>query len=184
MTLCHDIEFHTWETVRFIFDEKEKKIIPKKTGAFTQIPLKPAWAITIHKAQGKTFEKVFLDLGAGAFAEGQTYVALSRCISLEGLILASPLELNDVFVNEQVKEFMSFTYRQNEEEFILNAIRRLRTENYKGIHVVYSGFNKEFREYFNADPVEAVKKLERKGVVVTRPVKGGVMLYIAEEYER
>ncbi len=210
----HDVGFHTWETVRFIFDEEEQKIIPKKIGGFTQIPIKPAWAITIHKAQGKTFEKVFMDLGAGSFAEGQTYVALSRCKALAGLKLASPLMIDDVFVNEKVKDFMSFTHGQknetsssktkqnptqkqtnpstntilkseeklSEEEFVLNAIKNLRTGNYKGIHVVYSGFNKAFREYFDADPVESVKKLEKNGVVVTRPVKGGVMLYNSKEY--
>ena len=70
------IEQFTWETVRFIFDEEEQKIIPTIVGSFTQIPAKPAWAMTIHKAQGKTFEKLFVDLGTGAFAEGQTYVAL------------------------------------------------------------------------------------------------------------
>lgn len=210
----HDVGSHAWETVRFIFDEEEQKIIPTKIGGFTQIPIKPAWTMTIHKAQGKTFEKVFIDLGAGAFAEGQTYVALSRCKALAGLKLASPLMLHDVFVNEKVRDFMSFTHGQikatihsepkpkltqklintptntnlksgeklSEEEFVLNAIKNLRTKKYKGIHVVYSGFNEAFRKYFDADPIESVKKLEEKGVVVTRPVKGGVMLYDSNEY--
>lgn len=216
---------HTWETVRFVFDEEEQKIIPKKIGGFTQIPAKPAWAMTIHKAQGKTFEKVFIDLGSGAFAAGQTYVALSRCKSLQGLKLATPLVLDDVFVNEQVREFMSFAHGETQtrpvaverqttqgrpslrsrnspapltqtrpnpsdakklshQEFTLQAIKKLRTGDYKGIHVVYSGFNKAFRDYFGSDPVEAVKKLEEKGVVVTHPVRGGVMLYDARESQR
>lgn len=210
----HDVGLHAWETVRFIFDEEEQKIISTKIGGFTQIPIKPAWAMTIHKAQGKTFEKVFMDLGAGAFAEGQAYVALSRCKALAGLKLASPLMLHDVFVNQKVRDFMSFSHGQikataqsqpklkltqkqmstpvktnlksgeklSEEEFVINAIKNLRTKKYKGIHVVYSGFNKAFREYFDADPIESVKILEEKGVVVTRPVKGGVMLYDSKEY--
>lgn len=212
-----EVGVHTWETVRFVFDEEEQKIIPKKVGGFTQIPVKPAWAMTIHKAQGKTFEKVFMDLGAGAFAEGQTYVALSRCKSLEGLKLASPLMLQDVFVNDQVSEFMSFAHESNKkpqtkktletqptakvakaetavvsavrkpignltkEEFVLQAIEKLRTKNYKGIHVVYSGFNEAFREYFNEDPIQCVSYLEKQGLVVTHPVKGGVMLYNAND---
>src|SRR3989344_484613 len=212
-----EVGVHTWETVRFVFDEEEQKIIPKKVGGFTQIPVKPAWAMTIHKAQGKTFEKVFMDLGTGAFAEGQTYVALSRCKSLEGLKLASPLMMQDVFVNDQVSEFMSFAHESNKkpqtkktletqpktkvakaetivisavkkptgnlskEEFILQAIEKLRTKNYKGIHVVYSGFNEAFREYFNEDPIQCVSELEKQGLVVTHPVKGGVMLYNAND---
>ena len=205
-----DVVQHSWETARFVFDEEEQKILAKKVGSFTQIPIKPAWAMTIHKAQGKTFEKVFLDLGAGAFAEGQTYVALSRCKTLEGLRLASPLMLDDVFVNENVRKFMSFTHSKNEtiatpqskkkvvkkpaiktdtslggeltkEEFVLQAVKKLRTGNFKGIHVVYSGFNEAFREYFNDDPVKFVKELEEKGIVSTRPVRGGVMLYVSSE---
>lgn len=214
------VESHSWETVKFIFDEEEQKIIPKKVGGFSQIPVKPAWAMTIHKAQGKTFEKVFIDLGAGAFAEGQTYVALSRCKTLEGLKLASPLMMDDVFVNEKVSEFMSFAHTSgqkprtksatarketvkkprtekvienksveqdnkelSEEEFVLQAIKKLRTKNYKGIHVVYSGFNEAFREYFNEDPIEYVSALEKEGIVATHPVKGGVMLYDANDVE-
>lgn len=214
-----EVSQHTWEKVRFIFDEEERKIVPTKVGGFTQIPVKPAWAMTIHKAQGKTFEKVFMDLGAGAFAEGQTYVALSRCKNLEGLKLASPLALHDVFVNEKVSEFMSFAHGNKakprtrpiepakvatipraqaipataisqedttevpKKDFVLQAIKKLRVKNYKGIHVVYSGFNEAFRDYFGEDPIGYVKRLEEEGVVVTRPVKGGVMLYDAAEFQ-
>ena len=212
-----EVGTHTWETIRFVYDEEEEKIIPKKIGGFTQLPVKPAWAMTIHKAQGKTFDKVFTDLGAGAFAEGQTYVALSRCKSLEGLKLASPLMLHDVFVNEKVSDFMSFAHSGNQkprtkntseteaaapgvkqelkaksvktksgktlskEEFVLQAISKLRTKKYKGIHAVYSGFNKAFREYFDEDPVECVSELEKQGLVVTHPVRGGVMIYNSKD---
>ena len=212
-----EIDSHSWETVRFIFDEEEQKIIPKVVGSFSQIPVKPAWAMTIHKAQGKTFEKLFIDLGTGAFAEGQAYVALSRCKSLEGLKLASPLMLHDVFVNEKVREFMSFANPQalekkaapkpkrkppnsqydmgfeeteklgksidllSKEEFVLQSIKELRTKNYRGIHAVYSGFNDAFRKRFNEDPVEFIKKLEKRGVVSTHLVRGGVMLYDAKD---
>lgn len=210
------IDQFTWETVRFIFDEEEQKIIPTIVGSFSQIPAKPAWAMTIHKAQGKTFEKLFVDLGTGAFAEGQTYVALSRCKTLDGLKLASPITIDDIFVNEQVRQFMSFSrsdvsaietdlkhLRQPEnlelnlvggeqndanladisskEEFVLASIKRLRKKGYRGIHVVYSGFNDQFRKKFKADPIEFVNNLEKRGVVVTHLVKGGVMLYDARD---
>lgn len=212
-----EIAPHTWETVRFIYDEEEGKIVPTKVGSFTQIPVKPAWAMTIHKAQGQTFDKVFIDLGAGAFAEGQTYVALSRCKTLEGLRLAAPLLKEDVFINPQVRKFMSFAYGKTAEptgpaktpakeaargtpplgadkrpsepkaqklshaEFVIQEIKRRRTGNYKGIHAVFSGFNEAFRDYFNEDPVKATEDLAKRGVIIVKPSRGGVILYDANE---
>ena len=76
-------------------------------GSFIQYPLKPAWAITIHKSQGQTFERVHIDLGRGAFAHGQTYVALSRCTSLEGITLGAPIRPRDVLVDDRVRAFMA-----------------------------------------------------------------------------
>ena len=69
----------------------------------------------------------------------------------------------------------------SEHEFIIRAIKKLRKPPYKGIHSVYSGFNKAFKDYFNVNPVEATTRLAQEGKIVTRPVKGGVMLYIPEE---
>ncbi len=69
----------------------------------------------------------------------------------------------------------------SKEEFVVRAIGKLRKPPYKGIHSVYSGFYNAFRQYYNEDPVPVVKTLESKGVVVTKPVKGGVMIYIASE---
>jgi hypothetical protein len=69
----------------------------------------------------------------------------------------------------------------SEHEFVIRAIKRLRKPPYKGIHSVYSGFNKAFKDYFNVNPVEATTRLAQEGKIVTRPVKGGVMLYIPEE---
>lgn len=75
-------------------------------GTFTQYPLRLAWAVTIHKGQGKTFDKVIVDFGRGTFAHGQAYVALSRCTSLEGLVLRVPLEERHIRINKNVTEFM------------------------------------------------------------------------------
>jgi len=69
----------------------------------------------------------------------------------------------------------------SEEEFVLRAIRRLRKPPYKGIHSVYSGFNQAFKEHFGKNPVEVTKKMAEEGKIFTRPVRGGVMLYLAEE---
>lgn len=102
-----DVGRYRWERVRFVYDEEEGKIKSEVVGSFTQFPMKLAWAVTIHKGQGKTFDKIVVDFGAGTFAAGQAYVALSRCRSLEGLTLKSPLEERHIFLDEQVSAFMN-----------------------------------------------------------------------------
>lgn len=102
---------HTWEMFQFTLDKKTQKINTKNTGSFTQYPFKLAWAVTIHKAQGKTFDRVFIDLSSGTFAHGQLYVALSRCRTLEGLQLKRPIEQKDIILDNRVVEFLA-TFRQ------------------------------------------------------------------------
>ena len=87
-------------------DEEKGKIIEKTLGTYTQFPLALAWAITIHKSQGKTLERVIIDLGTGAFAAGQLYVALSRCKSLEGIALKQEVLDADIRCDAEVVEFM------------------------------------------------------------------------------
>lgn len=95
-----------WEILKYKPGEKDPTQIETETiGTFKQFPLKLAWAVTIHKAQGKTFDKVIIDLGRGAFEHGQTYVALSRCRTLEGIVLRQPLQPRDVMTDERVVEF-------------------------------------------------------------------------------
>ncbi len=97
---------HTWTIYRSGYDRATNTLDQEKLGSFTQVPLKLAWAVTIHKSQGKTFDRVTIDLGDGAFTTGQTYVALSRCRSLDGLALRRPVRLQDIRVDGSVVEFM------------------------------------------------------------------------------
>ena len=97
---------HTWEMFQFTLDKQSQKIDSKTVGTFTQYPLKLAWALTIHKAQGKTFDKVCVDLAAGTFAHGQLYVALSRCRTLEGLVLRRAVVPADIILDQRVVDFL------------------------------------------------------------------------------
>jgi ATP-dependent exoDNAse (exonuclease V) alpha subunit len=96
----------TWEMYEYVFDEEEKKIEAEVAGEYRQYPLRPAYAITIHKSQGKTFERAVVDLGRGAFAHGQAYVALSRLVDLKGLVLRRPLRRSDLIIDDDVLRFM------------------------------------------------------------------------------
>lgn len=101
----YEIGEETWEQTEYTFDKGNNRIDSEVIGSFKQIPLKTAWAITIHKSQGLTFEHVEIDLGKGAFAPGQTYTALSRCRTLSGLYLSRPLRPEDLFVDDRLVRF-------------------------------------------------------------------------------
>lgn len=101
------IKAHTWTMYRSTFDQESHTLDQEKLGSFTQIPLKLAWAVTIHKSQGKTFDQVTIDLGGGAFTSGQTYVALSRCRSYDGISLVQPIRLQDIRLDKSIVEFIA-----------------------------------------------------------------------------
>jgi hypothetical protein len=94
-----------WSNFRYGWNNRSRKLEKKELGSFHQYPLLPAWAVTIHKSQGKTLDRVHLDLGRGSFAPGQTYVALSRCRDLEGLSLSRPLKVEDIKVDSDSQAF-------------------------------------------------------------------------------
>lgn len=101
----HEVPRATWQSFKYRFDRKNDRIVADEVGHYTQYPLMLAWAVTVHKSQGKTLDRVLVDFGSGAFAPGQAYVALSRCRSLDGLRLARPLRASDVRCDERIRRF-------------------------------------------------------------------------------
>lgn len=101
-----EVPYMNWEIIKYNYDDKEEKLKAEIVGSYTQLPVKLGWAITIHKSQGQTFEYINIDLGYGAFEKGQTYVALSRSKTIEGIQLLKPLKPTDIRFEEEVIDFM------------------------------------------------------------------------------
>lgn len=131
-----------WENMQYTYNEKEKKVEEKVLGTFMQIPLKPAWALTVHKSQGLTFNNVVLDFVGGAFTGGQTYVALSRCTSLEGITLLKPLSERDIIVSMAVVDFS----RQFNNRQIINEAMEQERANQLYRRAVHAFDHHEFEE--------------------------------------
>jgi hypothetical protein len=102
----HTVAPATWDKIQYDYNPEERELTKTTVSSFKQLPIRLAWAITIHKSQGQTYQSVAVDLSDGAFAHGQTYVALSRCVSLEGLYLDAPIKRDDIIVDPDVVEFM------------------------------------------------------------------------------
>ncbi len=115
------IEPYKWTLYRYVYDKEKKSLSQESVGTFTQYPLILAWAVTIHKSQGKTFDRVVVDFGRGTFAHGQAYVALSRCRTLEGMTLKQPLKKSHIIMDWRVIKYLTqFQYGMAEKECCLD----------------------------------------------------------------
>lgn len=137
-----NVEPVEWENIKFVVNEETKEITEQRDGVFRQLPLRTAWGITIHKSQGLTFDKAIIDIG-GSFAHGQTYVALSRCRTLEGLVLERPLQpraiINDPEIGTYLREHCSGTLDEASVDTLSHAYK---------LRLIEDLFN--FRPIFNA----------------------------------
>ena len=142
-----DVERDVWENMRYTFNEKEQKIEEELLGTYTQFPLRLAWAITVHKSQGLTFSQISIDFGGGgAFAGGQTYVALSRCTSLEGITLKEPLRPSDIFVRAEVVRFAN---QYNNQQIINQALQEGKAD--REYHDAVTAFDRgDFKSFLDS----------------------------------
>lgn len=113
-----------WENVHYSINAETKDIQEKRSGSFIQMPLRLAWAVTIHKSQGLTFDKIIVD-AEDSFAHGQTYVALSRCRTLEGIILSKPISGNNIICDDKVSDFTSKAIENEPDENEFSESRRI-----------------------------------------------------------
>ncbi|MDE6215103.1 AAA family ATPase [Bacteroides sp.] len=120
-----DVKQELWNNIRYKYNEEKKEIEEEVLGTFKQYPIRLAWAITVHKSQGLTFSRVVIDFTGGVFAGGQTYVALSRCTSLEGIQLKKPISRADVFVRPEI---VSFSERFNNRAAIDRALKQAQAD--------------------------------------------------------
>ena len=157
-----------WNVFRFFWDNESRSVSADNVGSFKQYPLKLAWAITIHKSQGKTFDNVVIDLGRGAFASGQLYVALSRCRSLKGIFLKRAIKESDIRVDPRVISFITGRqYDLSEERLPLDdkvKIIRDAVENKAELKIVY------------------LKNTDEKTERVIRPESVGMMEYAGRSF--
>lgn len=157
----YDIGLETWENMQYVYNDEKKIVEEHILGTFKQYPIKPAWALTVHKSQGLTFKNIIIDFAGGAFSSGQTYVALSRCTSLEGIVMLRPIDERDIIVNPHVVEFSK---QFNNKLLINDALSKARAND------LYNRAVKAFDKNDFSDFVEFVSQAIMINNVVNQPL--------------
>lgn len=136
-----EVTKYTWELYRYRLDKKQSRLDVEITGSFTQYPIRLAWAVTIHKSQGKTFDNVVVDIGNGSFTHGQVYVAISRCTSFEGLILRKQIKKQHIWMDLNIVKFVTqFQYQESERQIPLEdkiSLIEAAIDSGKVLNIVY-----------------------------------------------
>ena len=163
----YSVEKREWENIRYQYDRQKNKIEQEIIGTFIQYPLKLAWAITIHKSQGLTFESVVIDFGDGTFASGQAYVALSRATTFEGLYLKRKLRANDIIIDKEIIEFAK-TFN-NYDVIIDNVSKGVNIQNNKVINqpptikIISKIIVREYCKKHNAECIDVYPSMKNPG---------------------
>ncbi len=166
---------YIWSYYKYFFDKTKQKIIKEIIGSYTQFPIKLAWAITIHKSQGQTFDKAIIWMEGRAFANGQVYVALSRCRTLEGIVLNRPIQHFDIMTDDKVKKFLIQIKKyvaswrlspSDKEKIIKEAIKKNLV-----ITITYLTLEEDMEEY-TLRP-STIEEIDEESVVRGRNVKSG-----------
>ncbi|MDI3531159.1 MAG: ATP-dependent helicase [Candidatus Atribacteria bacterium] len=163
-----EVEPYTWEMFEFYYDKHEHRINTQKIGSFTQYPLRLAWAITIHKSQGLTFDRVIIDLSRGTFAHGQLYVALSRCRTLEGIVLQKPIRKGHIRMDKAVVRFLT-EYQYKIAEANLPLEKKV-------------AFLEEAREKGKTLEIVYLKRNDEKSRRIITPLEIGTMCFQGKEF--
>ena len=163
------VSIYVWDIYRFVFSKEKKSIVSEVVGSFSQYPIRLAWAVTIHKSQGKSFDRAIIDTSRGMFASGQAYVALSRCRSFEGLVLKNPMKKHYIKTDYRIFDFLtSQRYKKAEKDMPIQ----------KKIQMVQTAIDKKKLlqiTYLKANDTQSNRKI--------RPLEVGLQSYHNKQFQ-
>lgn len=186
----YDVKPETWSNIRYKYNEEKKEIEEEELGTFTQFPVCLAWAITVHKSQGLTFNKVVIDFTGGVFAAGQTYVALSRCRSMQGIELCKPVNRSDVFVRPEIVQFArrfnnpkDLEKAMQEAQADIQYVAASRAFDGGDYDAFFTAFFKAIHARYDIEKPEAIRLMRRK-LQVINSLKAEVKMLKEREVEK